>query len=556
MAETSCTKSPRCVVIGLDGLTFDLLDPWMKEGLLPNLSGIAARGACGVLKSLHLPLSPPAWTTITTGKNPGGHGVFGFLTLRAGTYDITTVDGRACRAPRLWDYLGQAGLKVGIFNVPVTWPPREVNGYLVGCFMTPDVTKTFTHPEALGRELHEAVGGYRIGVAQPFTQDAPLRYSRELQDLVEMRARAVEHLVRARPADFGMFVFMESDWLQHKVWHVLTDPAARDTELYRASREVYLALDRAVGRIVAACGPECNYLIVSDHGAGFHDRVFHVNKWLYDEGLLCLKKTLRLRVRRLFERWRVLPRAYRLFSWLQGRFPAIGRLVPMAVTDRAIGFFMSYDDIDWSRTRAYGRETVGQVFVNIKGREPQGIVPPEGPEYDAVVEELEARIKDLKDPRTGRPIATACYRGRRIYSGPFAAEGPDLVVVLDDFRCTCSVRFGFDTEGYFGDIEFYDSGAHRPEGIILACGPDIQPGTEIRGAGVADVTPTVLHLMGQPVPSDLDGRPLEDFLTPEFRKVHPVRRTAAGEGPPVAAEPYDEESRAQVEARLKDLGYL
>ena len=96
MAETSCTKSPRCVVIGLDGLTFDLLDPWMEEGVLPNLAKVAAKGARGVLQSLDVPLSPPAWVTITTGRDPGGHGVFGFLRLRPGGYETELIDERTC----------------------------------------------------------------------------------------------------------------------------------------------------------------------------------------------------------------------------------------------------------------------------------------------------------------------------------------------------------------------------------------------------------------------------------------------------------------------------
>jgi predicted AlkP superfamily phosphohydrolase/phosphomutase len=555
MAESPRSGKPRCVVIGLDGLTFDLLDPWMKEGLLPNLSGIAARGARGVLKSLQLPLSPPAWTTITTGKNPGGHGVFGFLRLRPGGYETELIDERTCRAPRLWDHVGRAGLRVGVFNAPVTWPPREVNGYLVGCFMTPDVTKTFTHPEALGRELHEAVGGYRTWTSQVYSPSTPLPYVQELGDLVRMRVRAIEHLFETRPVDFGMFVFMESDWLQHKVWHVLTDPTQEASDLAREARTVYEALDAAVGRIRDLAGPDCNVLVVSDHGAGPHDRVMYINKWLCDQGFLAMKDTARGRLRRFLERRKFLPRAYRLLSWLRGRFNWIGRLVPNVLAERAISFVTSNEDVDWSRTRAYAREAFGQIFVNLKGREPDGIVS-EGAEYEAVLADLEKRLAVVQDPRSGRPIVTKMRRGREAYKGPLVGSAPDLIFVLDDYRCTCAVQFGSDAEGYFGGVEFCDSGAHRPEGILLACGPDIQPGTEIRGAEVADVTPTVLHLMGQPVPSGLDGRPLEDLLTPEFRGAHPVRRTAAGEGPAAAAEPYDEESRAQVEARLKDLGYL
>jgi predicted AlkP superfamily phosphohydrolase/phosphomutase len=556
MPNRAGAKKPKVVVIGLDALTFDVIEPWIEEGFLPNLAAIAAQGARGDLLSCYPPLSPPAWTTITTGRLPSGHGIFNFSVLRPGTYQVDTIDASLVRVPRLWDILNRHGLKTGVFNVPVTWPPAVVDGYVVAGFLTPDVRSTFTYPESLGRELHELVGGYRTWTSQVFSAAHPLPYLRELGDLVRMRTRAVEHLMATRPAEFGMFVYMEADWLQHKVFHLLADPSRGDREAYEAARTVFKELDAAVGRIMEIGGPECHYLVVSDHGAGLHDRVMHINKWLYEEGFLALKQTLRLRLKRFLERRKFLLRGYRILSWLRGRVPWIGRLVPNALAHRAIGFLASYDDVDWSRTRAYGRDALGQIYVNLKGRESQGLVG-RGPEYDALLDEIEERLKRLLDPRTGKPIISGIRRGRDLYHGPFASEGPDLVFTPDDFRCTASVRFGFDTEGYFGGMEFCDSGSHRPKGIIMARGPHILPGSRIEGAAVQDVTPTVLHLMGLPVPEDLDGRPIEEILTPEFRRAHPVRRGAPAPGTaPAADEGLSQADREELHARLRDLGYL
>jgi len=560
MQDGSSRTRPRVVIIGLDALTFDVIEPWIEEGFLPNLAAIAARGAKGGLLSCYPPLSPPAWTTITTGRLPGGHGIFNFSVLKPGTYKVDTVDARQVRVPRLWDILNRHGLKTGVFNVPVTWPPTAVDGYVVAGFLTPDVRTTFTYPEALGREVHEVAGGYRMMASQVFSATHQMPYLQELRELVEMRTGVVEHLIRAQPTDFGMFVFMEADWLQHKAWHILTDPSQEDTDLYRAARNVYVALDRAVGRIMELCGPECHYVIISDHGAGLHDRIMHINKWLYEEGFLALKRTFRLRLRRFLERHKLLIRAYGLQSRLRAHAPWIGRLIPRVLNrlaDGAVDFFASYDDVDWSRTRAYGRDVIGQIYVNRKGREPEGIVA-DGPEYDALLNEIEERLKRLLDPRTGRPIISGIRRGHDLYHGPFASEGPDLVFTPDDFRCTASVRFGFDTEGYFSGIEFCDSGSHRPEGIFMACGPNIAPGSRIEGAAVQDVTPTVLHLMGLPVPEDLNGRPIEEILTPEFRRSHPVRRegTTGSEAASAAGDGLSEPDREELHARLRDLGYL
>jgi hypothetical protein len=148
-------------------------------------------------------------------------------------------------------------------------------------------------------------------------------------------------------------------------------------------------------------------------------------------------------------------------------------------------------------------------------------------------------------------------RGREAYKGPLVASAPDLVFVLDDYRCTCAVQFGSDAEGYFGGVEFCDSGTHRPEGVLLACGPDVRPGVRLEGATIADVTPTVLRLMGVPIPEDLDGRPLEEMVTESFRAANPIRLAPRRGVPAVAApEPYDAADSEAVEKRLRNLGYL
>jgi len=557
MSAPSGAAGPKTILIGLDAMTFDFLDPWLETGKLPNLASLAKGGARGTLESCWLPLSPPAWTNITTGRTPGSHGIFNFSTLVDDTYEIRSIDARSIRGPRLWDLANRHGLRTGAFNVPVTWPPRPVDGYMVSGFLTPDIEGTFTYPEPLGAELHALVGGYRTWTSQVFTPTHPLPYLRELRDLVRMRMQAFEHLMKERPADFVMVVFMEADWLQHKVWHALEDPAQRDTELFQAAWEVYAALDEAVGRIMELGGPDCNYVVISDHGAGLHDRAMHINKWLYDEGFLAMKRTWRLRVKRFLERRKFLLRGYRILSWLRGRMPWLGRLVPNSLAHRAIDFIASYDDVDWSRTRAYGRDALGQIYVNLKGREPCGIVE-EGKPYERVLAELEERLAALPDPRTGRPVVTEMRRGREAYPGPMAREAPDLLVCLDGFRCNTSVRFGFDTDGYFGGAEFCDSGAHRRNGILMARGPAIAAGAAVQGARVEDVTPTVLHLLGLPVPDDLDGRVLAEMLAPAFRQAHPVQREGASpaDAAPSQDDGLSEPEREELHTRLRDLGYL
>jgi predicted AlkP superfamily phosphohydrolase/phosphomutase len=249
-----------------------------------------------------------------------------------------------------------------------------------------------------------------------------------------------------------------------------------------------------------------------------------------------------------------LPRLYGLVSWLRRRIPWLGRFITVGMAGRTADFFSPYADVDWGRTRAYAREVQGQIFVNLKGREPQGIVA-EGPEREALVADLERRLATIIDPRTGRPLVREIRRGGDLYRGPFAREAPDLVMVLDDFRCTSANRFGFDVDGYFDEPEFSASGMHRRNGILMACGPAIAPGMRLAGAGVADVTPTVLRLMGLPVAAGLDGRPLEEMLTEEFRRANPLRQEAAAALEARAAA-EQEVSKEELKDKLRDLGYL
>jgi predicted AlkP superfamily phosphohydrolase/phosphomutase len=554
-SEQSRPSHPRVVIIGLDAFTFDLLDPWFKEGYLPNLARIAKNGARGTLTSGFLPLSPPAWTTITTGKNPGGHGIFGFATLEPGTYRVNTVDARNIQVPRLWDFINREGLTCGLFNVPVTYPVQPLNGYSVGGFLTPDTHRTFTHPKELAEEVFAIDRNYRIMYSQIHCAESPQPYLDELAALIEMRLKVLEHLIRTRPTDFGMFVFMEADWLQHKMWQALQQ-SGDDRRFYDSSRRIFRLLDDAVGRIMELCGPECNYVLVSDHGAGYHDRVLHINKWLLDNHFLYLKSSGRQWFKRLMERARIRQKIYWVAARLQVYLGFILRpLLRSQMAAGAAGLLDASYEIDWSRTRAYSCDAIGQVHVNLKGREPNGLVS-DGPEYDALLADLETKLRQLQDPRTGRAIVTDIKRTRDIYPGPFAKNGPDLLVILDEFRCTSAVSFGFNSDGYFDGVEFNDYGSHRPNGIIMAIGPDIAPGTQIQGAAIADVTPTVLRLLDLPIPADLHGRPLDTMLTAEFLRSHPLKKGDSAGGA-AAVGPADEAASSEdLKEKLRALGYL
>jgi predicted AlkP superfamily phosphohydrolase/phosphomutase len=282
--------------------------------------------------------------------------------------------------------------------------------------------------------------------------------------------------------------------------------------------------------------------------------VMYINQWLRDRGYLRLKRSVGYPLKWFLARTDLLVRVYRVaqkvgLGWL-------GRLVPDSLREGVATSFVSFDDVDWSRARAYSHGEFGQIYLNLKGREPQGTVEP-GAEAGEVLARLARELGEIVDPATGRPVVTKVWRRDEVFHGPAVADGPDLLFVLDDYARDASVQFGIGRRGVLGEPEFADRGCHRPEGIFIAAGPDIGR-TRIESVSCMDIMPTALHLLGLPVPEDTDGRVLTEILTGDAA-ARPVTSAAAGETP-VAAEAgeptmTDTEQR-EVERRLRDLGYL
>lgn len=539
----------RLVILGLDGATMDVIGPGMRQGRLPTLARLAREGAAGTLRSSPVPVSPCAWTCITTGMNPGRHGVYDFCRREPGSYRIGVVNERSVRAKRVWDLVGKAGLESLVTNVPVTYPPRPLRGALVSGLLTPSVASRFTEPAELAAELRAAVPGFRISTGEVFDPNRPQRFADDVRAVFEAREAAVRHLHETRPAAFEMHVVMALDHIQHKLWR---DPATGTGGRDGPSDvvlDLYRRADAFAGRMIALYGPETTFLVLSDHGFGPLEKVLRLNRWLMREGMLVLRRSPALAVKTWLARTDLATRTYRLMQRIGLGW--VGRLVPKAVQHTVATSGISFEDVDWGRTRAFAYGEFGQIRVNLRGREPHGIVAP-GDEYETLLADLEDRLGRLRDPDTGDPIVREVHRKDSIYHGPHVADAPDLTFAIGDYRYDSSVAFGFEQEEVIGGPEFFDSGSHRPDGILFAAGPGVRPGHRIEGATVYDIVPTALHLMGLAVPEDMDGRVLEEILAGGG----PVTRgEAAGqrdEAPPVP----EAEDMSEVEERLRNLGYM
>jgi predicted AlkP superfamily phosphohydrolase/phosphomutase len=540
-------------VIGLDGATFDVLDRWVASGDMPHLAGLMARGSRCRLISTIPPVTGPAWTSMTTGVGPGTHGVFDFLKRTPGTGEARVVESGDVSVPRIWDVAGAHGLSVGALGVPVTFPAQPLNGFLVAGMLAPRSGEEATFPRRLAGELARE-GLDVVEASLPLSASARLRAILRGQAQAE---KAADYLLRRFSPDFFMVVFREMDRLQHWFWTCCAqDPAAKNGALHAGVREFFRAADRAVGLLTAHFGPDATYYVVSDHGFGPGGAVCALNRYLSDCGLLsfdarrarrgALKAVAAWTAKRLLGRVGLLRPAERALAGLVGsrRVSTMSRDV----------FGPWAGAVQWDRTLAFVRSRSDYgAWVNLRGREPHGIVEP-GARYEKVRSDLIAALRELADPSSGDKLVSGIWPREEIVKGPHLAEAPDIYFSLRggaigrDLSLTAPV-LRQHPRGW---------GTHRQDGVLVACGPGLKPGSAA-DAQIADVAPTVLYGMGLPVPAHVEGQVLTGLFADEHLSRHPVEKAqhpAAGAAGPPQAPSLSAADAEEVQSRLRDLGYL
>lgn len=499
-----------------------------------------------MLRSTTHPLTPHAWSTIVTGVNAGRHGIWDFTERDESGHRLTLVNGSFRKAPAVWDRLKRSGRRVGVVNVPFTWPAPEVEGFSIAGFDAASREQGLTHPEALRDELRRRYGSLELD------NKFPLTHGKVDLDLVRRAAaqkvEIVTWLAERFEPELLFVVFMAADHIHHLCW---TDWEARGPESPVA--DVYRILDEAVGALVQLTGADGNVMVISDHGAGPLHGVVNLNAWLASEGFLSYATGGGVTSRKLLgdalELRRLLPE--RLRNAAKQHLPGL----------RARAYRRrEYTVIDWPGTRAFAYGTFGNVVVNVRGREEHGTVEP-GEEYERVRTEIAARIMELRSP-AGEPIVARVHRREDLFHGPELEKVPDLLVEFDDYAWLGKGNLKSRTESLWDTIEIEGGGdhsyvgSHRHEGLIVLSGPAVSPGAPLAGE-LADVAPTLLYLLGEPIPADLEGRVLVEALAPELLDARPPAYddAAPAEYSPARAE-LEEEGAAEVERRLRGLGYL
>lgn len=552
-------RAKKVMVIGLDGVPLDLIQRWAEGGHLPNLQRLMATGAVGELRSTVPPTSGPSWSSFVTGMNPGKTGIYDFLYRREGTYHFPPVNASLRSGKTVWRYLSDAGHRVGVLNLPMSYPVEQVNGFVVSGWMTPYAATDFTHPPELAAELEREIGNYRIYPTETFAESRRESFLAASYDLLDMRTRTALYLAQNQEWDVFTAVFFDTDRILHQLWHYLSpDHPWRSDRQDREPfvREYFEKVDDSIGRLLEETDEQTLVIVLSDHGMGRANNFIVLNNWLLETGLLHLKRDPMTRLKSLLFRGGFTLRnihqlADRLGLATRAEYVAgyfVDHLLKLA--------FLSFLDVDWSQSKAYsfGRH-LGSVYVNLKGREPQGIVAP-GAEYEAVRDEIERLAYEFRDHRTGRRLIGEVLRREEIYSGPYLERAPDLILRPQE---PSDIFFGLADFGHRSTVAqvYRYSGMHRDYGLLIMSGPGVQPGQTVTGAAIQDLAPTILHTMGLPVPADMDGRVLEGAFLPEYVRSFPIQIDTTGSATDGAAPvDYTEEGEKEIMERLEGLGYL
>lgn len=549
------TTKKRVLVIGLDGAPIRLIKSWASEGKLPSFKKILEEGASGGLRSIIPPYTPPAWTSFMTGKNPGKHGIFGFTKKNGSVVNASYTDGET-----LWRILSDHGKKVIVINVPMTFPVERVNGVLVSGYMAPP-DDLYTYPQNLKRELVEKFPGYRVYLKEnePVGGDEKAidTWLKELYSITKENFEVTMYFMKNFEWDFLMTVFMGTDWISHGFWRY-EDPACFGYDIEIAKKykgtilRYYQEIDSILKKILDQIDEDTMLIIMSDHGSGPFHQVFNLHEWLVKVGLLTVKdkdprnvgfwlSKLGISLEKLIMFMSTHRKLLGLSRWIWSTFQLESSIVSSA---------------DWSKTRAYPAQ--GGIYINVKGREPHGIVEL-GKDYEEVRELLIQRLLAYQDPKSGKKVFNGVFRKEELYSGPHIDEAPDLAFVAEGPYLVSRglliprqiVRFA---KNFLPEI--LQSSKHEIEGTLLVMGGDVRKNINIRNANIIDLAPTILYVLGVPIPSDMDGRPLKELFEPSSHLAKGSVRYQAAEVGRRREYHVTEEEDEEIKKRLRALGYL
>ena len=512
--ESSTPDPERLLVLGWDGATWDLIDPLLAAGRMPNLATLLERGTRTELESTIVPISSAAWTAAATGKGPGETGVYSFFEPVEDSYEVSLISAHSNRATPIWRTLARRGRRSIIWGVPITYPPEPIPGVMVAGMLAP-FGGDFAHPKELSDELRAQ--GFKPDLGK-WTRARPDHDPVEVERQLALKEAALLKTLANEDWSLAWIVFKNLDVLSHGMYD--GSPAGRIAELL-------VRLDRTLGDLVAAAGPEAHVMLLSDHGFKSYGKVLHLYNWLMAEGFSA-------------------PR------------PGAGPPRPKAGalgSARAQAHSEIMQTLDLDRTQVFARASeghFGSLRLNLAGREPRGIVSPS--ERERVLERLTERLLALRTPGPNpKPVVVAVHRSEELYPGPQGGLLPDLLFETDP---AWAVRADPGRNTLVEGIHLPD---HDRRGIFALAGPRVRSGSLPAKVSILDVAPTALALLGLPAYEGIQGRALTESLSGSLPR--PVAESTDAPNPPeielfvFEGGSLSAAEMAEAEARLKELGY-
>ena len=551
-------QKDKVIIIGIDGANFTVIDKLLEQGRMPNLQKLINRGTRAKLKSTIPYLSPVAWSSMISGVNPGKHGIFDFARLSPGTYDITPLMGGDRQVPSVWSYLSSLGKTVGSSNVPFSYPPEDVDGIVISGMDTPPGVKDFISPDDVRKELIEQT--------ENFYQDIPLvRYGKRLMvnfnflvidKAIKARTRILFSLMDRLDWDFLMSVFIVTDRVQHMFWDQMDEGAGGKILI----DETYSMIDISLGRTLEKIDEQTTVFIVSDHGFERTRKCVSMRKWLSMNGYFheigqeqqrfgataSFLGNMKLRIKK------------NIFNTLLLLFSSTSfthKILKVLLSRRNKRSFSGRVHCDWGSTKAFCYGTYGGIFINVKGKYPQGIVEP-GTEYNDIREEIKHRLIEMNDPENGKALVKNVFFKEEIFFGATVDDAPDIIVDWHSgYRGHGSVHDGSSKS--FISNPLWWTGDHTLDGVFIGAGPHVKEGFSIDSLNITDITPTLLHLMGQPVPEHMDGEVATEIIKQSFLDSHKiVIKDYLSQCGTNKDRKYSDAEKKAIEERLRNLGYM
>lgn len=537
-------KNRKIFIIGIDGGTWNVLKPLMKQGKMPFLKKLTEKGNFGILKSTIPPMSPTAWASFQTGVNAKKHGIFGFLNIANGR-NLKIVNSNSIKIKTIWQYLSDNNKKIILINVPITYPPKIINGYTVAGILTPSIKSNFTYPKELKEKLLRKVKGYKVLPLHDIQRKYHnIKKTEQLIDLLNhmknKRAEVAQYMMHNYDWDILMIHFQESDILQHKLWCYLNRSHPLFNEkIYNITTKYYNELDSLLANLHKSISPSTLLIIISDHGFQAHNKIFYLNNWLCQEGFLIssnqklLNKTI-----------------LTLIKFLKNVdvFRLRDRILNQETKINMRNMLIHNINFNWLKSKVYSLAELSYGCIYL--------LTGESREREKLKKDIIKKLEELKDPETEKKIVNKIYNLKRLKSDFSIKDVPDIIIKPESGYSFLSTFTDDQIIRKVNIKQDFHLGYHSEDGIFIFNGNNIVS-NENAIFNIIDIAPTIIYYLGCPVPSYMEGRVLKEIFTKNFITKNPLSyKYDKGIRQFDKEAYYSIEEEKKVKERLKSLGYL